>query len=417
MDVGQFYDRLLRGASLESEDAGLRITARYAPAGGTGTKVFPPTYPRPGGGRGESIYLFEERYLDGHDGPVETVLLDATQSQANRCEEALLDAVDEGHLALPLLELVTEVDERTHRLTSLEAPHRSRDAYFRDAVLRDDPSTAFDDSEPGRALADADASAAGAYFRYAPVDLVYGSWDSHRGARRATRFPRVYCSETIGIAPRLGVRGGGRMDPFVLPRGDGVVVPKDEPAREWTLDTTVKGTKQRVSEIGHGMVPPTLNLRPLSGDESSYAADAGGGVSVQDIHRHAHVNFAGLARLDLGVRGEPADTEQNRAGRAALAALALAADRLAFARPAVSYRSGCDLVLVDEQIEWIGRGMETEPIELGADDAVELLTRASEAAERAGLAWETEPVRLAPADNLRELIERSFQTVELDGED
>ena len=71
---------------------------KLQPAGGEGTKVFPPTY-------AGAVYATEKRRLPGHAEPVECVLLDSVQSQANRMEEALQQAVDAGRLKIPLVEV------------------------------------------------------------------------------------------------------------------------------------------------------------------------------------------------------------------------------------------------------------------------------------------------------------------------
>ena len=62
--------------------AAFRSRTTLQPAGGEGAKVFPPTY-------AGAVYATEKRRLPGHDQPVDCVLLDSVQSQANRMEEAL----------------------------------------------------------------------------------------------------------------------------------------------------------------------------------------------------------------------------------------------------------------------------------------------------------------------------------------
>jgi len=116
--------------------AGFRSRVRLQPAGGEGDKVFPPTY-------SDATYAKEKRRVPGHDDPVECVLLDSVQSQANRIEEALQDAVDEERIQIPVVEVdfsdIPVVDpgdeaeglyEPIGRVTSLEAPHRVADAIL-----------------------------------------------------------------------------------------------------------------------------------------------------------------------------------------------------------------------------------------------------------------------------------------------
>jgi CRISPR-associated protein Csb1 len=413
--VEALYERLEAAASLEGEDAGLRVLARYEPTGGSGTKVFPPSYLLPQdqrGSRAEPLYLTERRYIC--DKLVRTVLLDSTQSQANRCEQALRGGVERGSFSLPMLVLEADVNGQPVRISSLQAPHRSRDAYFRDSVLAgSDPPVAFDDTPVGKALVRAREDAARAYYRHAPTDLVYGSWDSHRGRRRQVRFPRVYTSEVIGLEPVAGFRGAGRMDPNVLHGKDKVHVPAQDPAA-WTPDE--KG-KKRLTKIGHGVIPPSLNDDPRQPpNERGDRADplAGGGVAVRGIRRQAYVNFAGLAQLRLGAPGEPATPAAERAGRAVLASLALLADRLAFARPAVFLRSGCDLLLLDEKVTFASRGGECEEVEISLDTALSVFEHAVSRAEAAGLGWDTVPLVLAPAANLQEALRRALEEVNLD---
>ncbi|MGH9283290.1 MAG: type I-G CRISPR-associated RAMP protein Csb1/Cas7g, partial [Acidimicrobiales bacterium] len=176
MPIDQLYDRIAAGASLEGDDGAIRITATYEPAAGPGAKVSPPTYPT----GSDSPYVVEDRA--GPDGSVlRCALLDSRQSQANRCEEALQGAIDAGTVALPHLVLDMETHGSPIRITSLTAPHRSRDAYFRDASVPG--GQRFDATPPGTALAAGDV---GAFYRYTPVDLVYGVWDSHRQRRIQT---------------------------------------------------------------------------------------------------------------------------------------------------------------------------------------------------------------------------------------
>lgn len=89
----------------EAVRGGAAIRSRVAlqPAGGEGTKVFPPTY-------AGAVYATEKRRLPDYKDPVDCVLLDSVQSQANRMEEALQQAIDSGRfegvgVKLPLVEV------------------------------------------------------------------------------------------------------------------------------------------------------------------------------------------------------------------------------------------------------------------------------------------------------------------------
>ncbi|MGW3389507.1 type I-G CRISPR-associated RAMP protein Csb1/Cas7g [Streptomyces cinereoruber] len=384
----KIYERLLAAANARSDDSAIRVRAAYEPTGGPGAKIFPPTVKSKA--TDAAGYLTEPRYLDGE--PVTAVLLDQRQSQANRCEQALLDAVRRQEFFLPHLELATTAEGVPVRITSMEAPHRSRDAYFRDA--QDSDGTPFDQTEAGAALRQAESSDLSAYLQLVPSDLVYGVWDSHRKRRIQVKVPRAYTSEMYGVAPLVGVRAAGRVDRLNL-AGDTVAVTESG----WTpLDGTkpAKGVATaRMSELGHGMIPPSEGI---------------GGVSVKSVHRQATVSMAQLASLRFG----PADEELAAAGRALLAAIALLGDRLAFASPALHLRSGCDLVVVSEQVEWVQRGTDgrpvTQPLETAtARDMLELFEIALERARKAGLEWTAAPVRVQPNASLQQAIAKSYQ--------
>ncbi|MGI8683659.1 MAG: type I-G CRISPR-associated RAMP protein Csb1/Cas7g [Acidimicrobiales bacterium] len=393
MSIEQLYDRIAAAASLEGEDGAIRITATYEPSAGPGTKVSPPTYPTdnertspyeryPKGSdrKRPSPYVMEARI--GHDGAtVRCALLDSRQSQANRCEEALQEAIDDGRLSLPHLVLDLETHGEAVRITSLTAPHRSRDAYFRDALV--EGGERFDATPVGASLAKGDLAA---FYAHSPADLVFGVWDSHRQRRIQTRFPRFYTSELVGEGAIEGVRLAGRYD--LLTGGAAKVTDSD---LEWKL--AEKGGV-KVSAVGLGPIPP------MPGP---------GGVTVQAIRREATIGFAGLARLKV------ATGDAGRAARAALASVALLADRLAFGRPALFLRSGCDLVLTGEKLSWVSRAGE-EPFDLGVGDAVTLLALAVERAGAHGLAWEPEPLRLTPMAKLQEIVDRVFLTSPSEGE-
>ena len=76
--------------------AAFRCRRRLQPAGGEGDKVFPPTF-------AGAVYAIEQRRVPGREQAVTCVLLDSVQSQANRMELALQDAMDEGKIIIPLL--------------------------------------------------------------------------------------------------------------------------------------------------------------------------------------------------------------------------------------------------------------------------------------------------------------------------
>ncbi|CAN5420428.1 hypothetical protein BH23ACT9_BH23ACT9_28580 [soil metagenome] len=392
-DISVLYDRILAAASLDGPDGAIRIHATYEPIGGPHDKVSPPTYPV--GTDKSPPYLMEERY--GPDGELEpTVLLDSRQSQANRCEEALQAATDAGRIRLPHLSLQTTAHHRALRITSMQAPHRSRDAYFRDSET--DDGTRFDDTPVGKAMKGVTPEDATPLYRHAPTDLVYGVWDSHRKLRLAPRFPRIYTSEVVGYGAREGRRAAGRSDLIVS--GAQKVMPTEDGS---FVTGEGKGSK-KLSELGHGSIPPGETV-----NRNNATVLAPGGVTVRRIQRQASLGFAGLSRVAFGTT---LSSDAARAARAVLACLALAGDRAAFGRPAVFLRSGCELLLLDESMTWVGRGADNEAaIQLEPDAAEALLSMAVTKAQDAGADWVESPVQVRPHQHLQTVIEASFFAV------
>lgn len=387
MDIDEFLQRLEQAVTLQGDDAAIRIQAEYEPQGGWGAKVFPPTYLPSNGTK----YHFEQRWGDGDD-PIDVVILDSYQSQANRAEAALKENVTA--LGLPQIVMEVEVDGRTVQISTLDAPHRSRDAYFLDSEADGKP---FDQTEVGKALNGATAENATAFLRFAPYDLIYGVWDSHRGKRIALKFPRAYTSEMLGWHAVRGYRAATKGDPLNLASRDKV------PVSDWRSGTTTgQGKKEHValSELGHGMVPGEPD-------------DEAGGVSVRAITRAAVLSLNGLARFGFPITG---GTDATAAGRTALAAVALLADRLAFGGAGLHLRSGSDLTLAGERIEWVCRGGVAEPFDLSRENARALFVAARRRLEEGGVDWSGDPIRLRPTARLKGAIERTFQVVELDGE-
>jgi CRISPR-associated protein Csb1 len=389
-DVPSLYERLADAATLESEDAAIRVLAVYEPIGGPQDKVSPPTYLL--GDEANLPYLFETRWNDRGE-EERTVLLDSRQAQANRCEEALLAEIDGGRLAVPHLELRATAHGRPLRISSLQAPHRSRDAYFRDA--EDNEGVSFDETAEGKALKGVTPEDAWALYNHAPTDLVYGVWDSHRKLRLAPRFPRVYTSEVVGYGALDGRRAAGRYDLVVS--GERKVIEKGDGSFE--AGDGKKGRK--LSELGHGSIPPSTVIK-RRGDRVL----APGGVMVRSIQRTASLGFAGLARVKLGAE---VSSQTQRAARTALAALALLGDRLAFAAPGLFLRSGCELRLMDEKMAWVGRQREPEPLHLDVSTARSLAKHAITQARDASAAWAAASIVLHPNASLQRVIEESFR--------
>lgn len=368
--------------------AALRCVTDYQPAGGPGDKVFPPTYE---GGK----YATEKRWIDGAEVPC--VLLDSIQSQANRMELALLDAVETGQLDLS--RLVVEFNGpdliKPLRVTSFEAPHRAADAIFRDSEIN---GIKFRESELGRTLDTADVRNAAPLFGICPTALIFGVWDSTgpRGGLGA-KFQRAIVSEMVGLHAVPGVKTSSRIDPLQIMVGAGPVFKQEggtwELGKVWPDKKAEKKGEHRPSEVNHGNITPSIGH---------------GGFTISKALQTTVLSLTALRRLRFPL-GDSAvsDPEVDLAARVALAAIALAGASIARAQGA-DLRSRCQLFPTDSFVWELLDDPTAAPstFSLPPMDAIKLATDAIEAAKAAGLPWQGE-VRLTPSANLLELLRRS----------
>jgi len=412
--------------------AAVRLRQRLQPCGGPGDKIFPPTYQ---GG----IYATEQR-LDPRTGEkVNCVLLDSVQSQANRLEEALLRAYDEGLVTFPLIvvdfsEKYPEFGQLVMRgkpgwLTSLEVPHRIADALLIESRLNGTPFRARKpgqpESEEGKRFARATIRNATAVFELCPTALLFGVWDS-TGARGGlgNKFPRVLCSEIVGVRAVEGIRTASRIDPTGIEKcnvyesveGEWTVDPKqarkDQKGR-MLLYGRNRETRGKPSAINLGNVTPDIVRAERSNDPLP------GGVTVEYAEQTAVLSFAGLRRLSFPGEDGNVSLERDQTAHVVLAMLGLAA--LALQREHGYFlRSRCHLVAEDEApFELVGRtAADKKEFMLTAEQACGLCNEAADRAKRAGLPWREEPLVLQPEERLIELIEKAREeAVEASEED
>ena len=379
--------------------AAFRRVQRLQPVGGVGDKLFPPTYPPPrdAGRDAPPRHVFERRRVNGGD--VWCVLIDSVQSQANRLEEALLTAAEQGGIRIPYV----TVDFRAagldplERITSLDAPHRIYDAILRDSLKDGEP---FMQSPAGRRLAAAKLADATALLEVSPTALLFGAWHSQgEGGGLGAKFPRALVSEIMGIdtpvdeipnrrtgevEPRTaGQRTGSRIDPLGVLRKVEVF----KGGSGWSPDQKEAGARAkrvRPSEINHGNIAPTV--QPL-------------GVTCAYAEHRAVITLAGLRRLRFG------SDERNDAGRALIAALGLVALTEQDAR-VYALRSRCDLVCDGSAaLELVRADGSTETVDLDREKAQALYTDTYGRAESAGFRFES--IVLTPQDKLVEIVRRS----------
>ncbi|MCI0538243.1 MAG: type I-U CRISPR-associated RAMP protein Csb1/Cas7u [Verrucomicrobiales bacterium] len=419
--------------------AAFRCRTTLQPAGGVGDKVFPPTY-------SGAVYATEKRRLPKRDEPVECVQLDSVQSQANRMEEALQAAIDEGRLIIPVIEVDfsgNNLPAEIGKVTSLQAPHRIADAILRDSLL---DGTPFRQSDLGKRIDAVNLANATPLYELCPTGLVFGIWDSTgpKGGLGA-KFQRAMVSEIVGIDAVYGVKTSSRIDPLGVPKNAGPLYrtsnggwtlnpaqaieeldKQQKPTGRKVLYQQVKGKDVyyhpekdadklpdagRPSTANHGNVVPSLS--PIDRDSGRYLA---GGVTVASAEQMVVLSLPALRRLKFPLNGNPDPRKINEAGRVVLAALGLCAAALAAER-GFDLRSRC-LLWPSEPLKWElldKPGKTPMQFQLEADAAITLLNEAVEAAEGVGLVWRKQPLGLKASPQLVELLRKSQQLTAAQG--
>lgn len=371
-----------------TSSAALRCRFTLQPAGGEGDKVFPPTYL-------DAKYACEDRtvVVDGEAKSVPCVLLDSVQSQANRMEDALQDALDYGKIQLPIVAVdfsdVTLIDP-IGKITSLQAPHRIADAILRDSEFQGVP---FRKSELGKQIDNVSIRNATPLFSLCPTALVFGVWDSTgpKGGLGA-KFARALVSEIIGYDVKPGVKTGSRIDPLQIRAGAKVKINKKDST--WTLAKAGAKDGKSPSEVNHGNIPPTIDSNA-------------GGVTVSRAEQTTVISVPALRKLKFPIDGQY-KVEYDHAAQAVLLSLGLVAVTLA-AESGQDLRSRC-LLWPSEAPTWelLGKpGTDTEKFEISADEAISLYEAAVISAVDVGLPYNTDPIELTPGKQLVELLQRS----------
>jgi len=407
--------------------AAARCRVALQPAAGEGTKVFPPTY-------AGAVYATEKRRLPDYKDPVDCVLLDSVQSQANRMEEALQQGIDSGRfkeagLTLPLVEVdftsffpgkdkaqALRLLEPVGKVTSLQAPHRIVDAILRDSLVAEDnkpfrAKAEKDESSYGQRLRRVSAQNATALFELCPTALLLGMWDSTgpKGGLGA-KFERAMVSEIVGINAVTGVRTSSRIDPLSIQLDAGPVYQADDNQKTaWTLDparakqekaSPLKvGKEGKPSEVNHGNIKP--DLKDKKGQPFH------GGVTLTFAEQTVVLSFPALRRLRFPIN-EKLESEVDNAARTVLAALGFCAASLA-AEAGMDLRSRC-LLWPTNLLSWelLGKpGQIEKDLTLEPDEAIQLLKEAVKVAKVLGLGWREQPLQLIPSDDLVRLVRKS----------
>ena len=347
------------------------------------------------------LYAKESRRVN-KDQVAEAVVLDSVQSQANRIEDALLRAFDEGRLSIPVM----AVDVPGHgRVTSLDAPHRIADAIFRDSMLDGRP---FHHTDAGKRFLSATSVTATAVFEFCPTALVLGYWNSQAGlGTRAAKVARALCSEIVGYGPVFGVQTGGRLDPLGIPSAAATIYESAKSEDYWTLSKSdarkEKGKeklfgKGKPSDINHGNVPPDVARNDRKEPFQR-------GATLERIEQTVVLSLAQLRRLRFPSADGKPDTERDAAGRSVLAALGLTGVALAF-ESGYELRSRCTLFApTAPELELVGGDGR---FELSSEQAIVLLNEAYKKAKDVGLTWRAGLIPFEPQPKLIELFQKGL---------
>jgi CRISPR-associated protein Csb1 len=229
------------------------------------------------------VYAVEDRRVGGK--VVRCAVVDSVQSQANRMEEALLDAFlpawreldPKGVVACELPVLALRVENHGW-VNSLTAPHRVHDAILRDSEIQEERTTNGEtekvkvrlrESAIGRKIVAARLHDAVALYEHCPTALIFGTWDSTAGeGLDSAKVPRAVVSEIVGVDITPGVRTASRIDPLGIRAQSATVYRLKDHEDDWTIEEsdaaqTDKGEakkfgKGKPSDINHGNVTPDM---------------------------------------------------------------------------------------------------------------------------------------------------------------
>lgn len=381
-------------AAVDSDAAAFRLRTRLQPIGGKGDKLFPSTYE---GGR----YAVERRKLDGN--LVDCVIIDSVQSQANRFEEALKTAWEEGVLKFPLMRVdFSEIFPDIGVVTSLDAPHRIADAVFRESTL---DGQFFRDTDEGKRFEQSNLKNATPIYELCPPALIFGTWDSTgAGGGLGNKFARCIVSEIVGIDIEQGVRPAGRLSPLGI-KGTAKNFYKTPDNRitydesEAKKDSRGNPVKAKPSEVNLGNVAPSL--------EDTDSGANHGGVTMEYAEQTAVLTLAGLRKLRFPDASGSRTPERDALHHRVLAALGLAA-------VVFQHQHGFDLrsrcALVPEEVaywEVVLNNGETREFSLSTSAVVSLFERAVGDAESAGIEWQHHTIDFEPGDSIVRLIKES----------
>jgi CRISPR-associated protein Csb1 len=400
------YDTLVR--AVEGEHAALRVITRLVPAGGEGDKVFPPSYPN-------GPYLFEPRWINGEE--VQCVLLNSVQAEANRMEDALLEARTHDGVVFPNIEVDFSGTDFAELgcISVLSTPHRIADAIIRDSALPiNGRDVRFAESDPGQKFIGSSPRNATGLLAVSPTSVLFGVWDSTRFGAGVTgaRFQRATASEIIGVRAIKGRYAFARIDPLGIQKEAAIIYMA--PDGDWTIDESEaarKNGKLILMKRGRGEAgkPSVIN----HGNVTSQGIPERG-VSISYGLQTTVLSFAALRKLHFPDENGQATPSRDAAARAYLAALGVLAIALLL-ETGYDLRSRCVLRPVERTAELIpsqpADPVPVAPGNLSRGAAKDLYSRALAALSGSGLAITGGTITLRPTDKLLSLMRANREKI------
>lgn len=343
----------------------------------------------------DKFFVLPPTYADiGHlaspareDGTHQYILIESTQSWANRLEE-LLDRPEVGVGRL-------DVSAGGRTLSVNELPHRVFDALLRDS---ESAGLAFRATPLGKSITEARADNATALLQSAPGTLLFGAWDSFAGAKMgAAKWPAALSGQIMGFDALQTKKAGIRVDPMNIAKDAMTGFKSESRAEGWTIDEAraIKDAKGnslpllKPSEVGHGHIPATPATK---------------GAWVSRIELRSSLSLTRLRRYHFPIADKTTPVA-DAAAQTYLAALGL---WLMHTRlmAGLELRAGAELDAT--QAEFVLRTplQADTPLQVTAESAGQALQHALEAAKAAGFKFAARAEFVASA-RLEQLIQTS----------
>ena len=382
MQATPLFDALTAAAQQASA---ITLRARLIPANALPDDkklfVLPPTYAEIG-------HLASPERADGTH---QYILIESTQSWANRLEE-LLDRPEVGVGALQV--------SAAGRLLSVNGlPHRVFDALLRDSELAGQP---FRETALGQSLTAARADNATALLENAPGTLLFGAWDSFAGAKMGSaKWPAALSGQIIGMEALQTAKAGIRIDPMNIAKEAASGFKSRNRAEGWTLDESNaelfdKGKDEgkpvpltKPSEVGHGHIPAALTKK---------------GAWVDSIELRSALSLTRLRRYHFPV-AQKITPAADVAAQTYLAALGL---WLMYTRllAGLELRAGAELDATEARFVIRAPLQPDTVLPLSAEGVSQALQQALDAAKQAGFRF-AKPSQFVASKKLEALIQAS----------